>query len=252
MSFMAIFQRFALFFLISILGYLPQVAHAFTGNGIYHSALNISDSKFQLTSGTISPQSLGGNFFSDVAFNSISAPEIPAFSYNKADFKLSEFMTAEQDTVPDPRKVMRRSVVLPGWGQYTNRQFWKIPIVYGLMGGLSYYAYYAHTRYSGYRAAFYNADPANTDFRFGATPAWVDPNAPPQFYRTSRDFFRNRRDFLIVTVVFAYVLNFVDAYVYAHMRDFDVSDDLSSRITITPEPVLAEKVYPGVRFNIRF
>lgn len=160
--------------------------------------------------------------------------------------------TASQDTVPLPRNVMMQSVILPGWGQYTNRQIWKIPIVYGLMGGLSYYAYWAHTQYSGYRAAFYNSNPENDDLRFGQTPSWIDPNAPADFYRNSRDFFRNRRDFLIVTVVLSYVLNIVDAYVYAHMRDFDVSDDLSSRIQITPSSDLAAGPNIGLTFKLRF
>lgn len=134
---------------------------------------------------------------------------------------------AERDTVPNPRDVMLRSLMLPGWGQYTNGEIWKIPIVYGLIGGLGYYAYFADTRYRGYRAAFYNAFEQNTDFRFGPTPSWIPAGATTEFLRSSRDFYRNRRDFLIFTTVLAYGLNVLDAYVFAHMRDFDVSDDLS-------------------------
>jgi hypothetical protein len=185
---------------------------------------------------------------SSAQFNA-SAP----LQLNESGLRFSDTMdTAEQDTVPLPRNVMMQSVILPGWGQYTNRQVWKIPIVYGLIGGLSYYAYWAHTQYSGYRAAFYNSDPENDDFRFGQTPSWVDPNAPSDFYRNSRDFFRNRRDFLIVTVVLSYVLNIVDAYVYAHMRDFDVSDDLSSRIQISPSSDLAAGPNLGLTLKLRF
>lgn len=134
---------------------------------------------------------------------------------------------AERDTVPNPRDVMLRSLMLPGWGQYTNGEIWKIPIVYGLIGGLGYYAYFADTRYRGYRAAFYNAFEQNTDFRFGPTPSWIPEGATTEFLRSTRDFYRNRRDFLIFTTVLAYGLNVLDAYVFAHMRDFDVSDDLS-------------------------
>ncbi len=159
---------------------------------------------------------------------------------------------AVNDTVPHPRKVMIRSAILPGWGQHTNRQAWKIPIVYGLIGGLSYYAYFAHTRYEGYRAAFYNSNPDNTDFRFGPTPGWIQEGAPAQFYRTSRDFYRNRRDFLIVTVFLSYILNVVDAYVFAHMRDFDVSDDLSARIKVEPATDLVYQPNIGLTMQIRF
>lgn len=136
---------------------------------------------------------------------------------------------ASRDTVPEPRKVMLRSLMLPGWGQYTNRQIWKIPLVYGLIGGVAYYAYYADTRYEGYRAAFYNSFDENEDFRFGPTPSWISPNASTDFLRSSRNFYRNRRDFLIIATVLSYALNVLDAYIFAHMRDFDVSDDLSFR-----------------------
>lgn len=139
---------------------------------------------------------------------------------------------ADRDTVPEPRKVMLRSLMLPGWGQYTNRQIWKIPLVYGLIGGVAYYAYYADTRYEGYRAAFYNSFDENEDFRFGPTPSWINPNASTDFLRSSRNFYRNRRDFLIIATVLSYALNVLDAYIFAHMRDFDVSDDLSFKPSI--------------------
>jgi hypothetical protein len=175
------------------------------------------------------------------------------FNYNiTSGLSLGSFEEAKSDTVPLPRKVMMRSVILPGWGQYTNRQAWKIPIVYGLLGGLSYYAYFADTRYAGYRAAYYNSFEVNDDFKFGQTPGWIDPNVSQDFLRTSRDFYRNRRDFLIVTVFLAYVLNFVDAYVYAHMRDFDVSDDLSSRIEIGPSMPVATQPTLGFTFKLNF
>lgn len=248
---MALFQRFFCVTVALKLCFFISAGYASLGNFGMHQPINLEDSRFQL----IQDQQLflhGSRMVSDRLPLQVDS-KIISFNYiDGLTFGMDAFTTTERDTVPDPRSVMRRSMILPGWGQYTNRQFWKIPIVYGLIGGLSYYAYFSHTRYTGYRAAFYNAQPENTDFRFGPTPAWVDPNAPPQFYRTSRDFFRNRRDFFIVTVVFAYILNFVDAYVYAHMRDFDVSDDLSYKITITPEPVLADRPHPGLRLNIRF
>ncbi len=166
-------------------------------------------------------------------------------------FSGSQFSSTQNDTVPLPRKVMIQSLILPGWGQYTNRQAWKIPIIYGLIGGISYYSYWSHTQYQGYRAAFYNSFPENTDFRFGQTPSWIDPNASPQFLRENRNFHRNRRDFLFIAIGLAYLLNVVDAYVYAHMRDFDVSDDLGS-LHINDEPLLTGEPIIKLTYRIRF
>ena len=33
-----------------------------------------------------------------------------------------------------PGIAIKRSAMLPGWGQYTNKKYWKIPIVYAGVG----------------------------------------------------------------------------------------------------------------------
>ncbi len=137
--------------------------------------------------------------------------------------------------LPDPMDVMYRSLMIPGWGQITNKQAWKVPIVYGLLGGLAYYSIYLTKRYHDYRAAYYNLNP-NTpdDQRFGPTPSYIPVDANLESLRLDRNFLRNRRDFVYITIGIAYGLNVIDAYVFAHMRSFDVSEDLSLRTRIAP------------------
>lgn len=127
---------------------------------------------------------------------------------------------------PDPHAVLKRSLIIPGWGQITNKQAWKVPIVYGLLGGLTYYSIDLTKKYHDYRAAFYNQYTSNEDMKFGPTPAYLE-GASQSSLRSNRNFLRNRRDFIYVTIALAYMLNAVDAYVFAHLRSFDVSDDLS-------------------------
>lgn len=119
-------------------------------------------------------------------------------------------------------------MIIPGWGQITNKQVWKVPIVYGLLGGLSYYSITLTKDYHDYRAAYYNVNSDVQDLRFGATPAYL-ANTTSSSLLNQRNFLRNRRDFIYVTIALAYILNVVDAYVFAHLRPFDVSDDLSAR-----------------------
>ena len=139
-----------------------------------------------------------------------------------------------QTSFPNPKMVLHRSLLIPGWGQITNGQFWKVPIVYGLLGGLVYYSVDLTKQYHDYRAAYYNSFSDNTDFRFGPTPDYLI-GANASSLRSNRNFLRNRRDFIYVTVALAYLLNAVDAYVFAHLRSFDVSDDLSMNTRIKPE-----------------
>lgn len=167
---------------------------------------------------------LAGNSVAQQRFH-LLAPTSPVYTSNSIN---------ESETFPDPKAVMRKSLIVPGWGQITNKQTWKVPIVYGLLGGLTYYSITLTKDYHNYRAAYYNATNENQDFRFGPTPAYlVGQNSSS--IRNQRDFLRNRRDFIYVTIGLAYLLNVVDAYVYAHLRPFDVSDNLSVAPTINVE-----------------
>ena len=135
---------------------------------------------------------------------------------------------AVRDTVPRPSSVVRKSMILPGWGQVVNRQAWKVPVIYGMLAGLAYYSLLMDQNYRDYRAAFYNSHNTDGDERFGPTPSHINPNQNPDALRYSRNMYRNRRDLTLIGILLAYGLNIVDAYVFAHMKDFDVSDDLSA------------------------
>lgn len=157
-----------------------------------------------------------------------------------------------RDTVPEPRKVMYRSLMVPGWGQITNQQTWKVPIVYGVIGGVVYGVFYLDERYQGYRAAYYNSFPDNTDQKFGPTPDFINPNLTQEGLRQQRNELRNNRDLAILISMLAYALNAIDAYVFAQFRDFDVSDDLSARLLPDTEISPVGEMYPTVSIQIRF
>jgi hypothetical protein len=157
--------------------------------------------------------------------------------------------TIPAQTFPDPSDVLYKSLILPGWGQVVNKQTWKVPIVYGLLAGLTGYSIYLTKKYHDYRAAFYNInDQTPDDERFGPTPGYLQ-NGNLSSLQSNRDFFRNRRDFIYVTIALAYGLNVIDAYVFAHLRSFDVSEDLSLRTTLKPN-VLAH-TSPGFTLQVQ-
>lgn len=151
---------------------------------------------------------------------------------------------------PDPEKVMYRSMMIPGWGQVTNGQVWKVPLVYAIFAGVGYYNYRLTKHYRGFRAAYYNETRGEeTDYRFGETPDFVPLAYSAQQLKETRDNLRNQRDFSYVIMVLAYGLNVLDAYVFAHMRSFDVSDDLSANARISPG--LMDQGSPGIHVSIR-
>lgn len=173
-------------------------------------------------------------------------------SYSSYQRFVPQHTSLKQDTInsvndyPNPKRVLHQSLMIPGWGQVTNKQIWKVPIVYGLIGGLTYYSIELHSNYKDYRAAYYNLNPETPDdFKFGPTPDYIAETADLNSLRTNRNYYRNRRDFIYITVVLAYALNAIDAYVFAHLRSFDVSDDLSMNADIQPG-VLTSRVSESI------
>ena len=198
---------------------------------------------------------LGGLAFAAPLLNPVSAQhsfQTESVSYSEFRIlpgKFSEDTTAKEPKqtsgafkeVPEPKSVLYKSLMLPGWGQVINQQAWKVPIIYGAFAGLGWYSSYLTKKYHDYRAAYYNSQYPDREPKFGQTPGYINPGIPTSSLQSIRNDFRNRRDFIYVTMVLMYGLNAVDAYVFAHLRDFNVSDDLSMDMSLKPEanPFLA-------------
>lgn len=154
----------------------------------------------------------------------------------------------ERGELPKPRSVLFKSMMVPGWGQIENGQIWKVPIIYGMFVGIGFYANNLNNQYQDYRAAYYNLSQGDeTDYKFGPTPENLQGISANQL-QSNRDVLRNQRDFSFIVMGLAYGLNILDAYVYAHMRSFDVSDDLSARTIL--QPALVADGRPGLRLSV--
>ena len=146
-----------------------------------------------------------------------------------------------KDTVPtkdtiakkmhDPAKATRRSAIIPGWGQAYNRQYWKIPVVYAALGVTAGIFVYNNKWYQRTKEAYDIVINDRTDEYDQIDPKLKNLDAQSlQYYRND---FRRNRDYSVLFFLLAWGLNVVDATVYGHLKDFDVSDDLSMRINPT-------------------
>ncbi|WP_232058397.1 DUF5683 domain-containing protein [Nibribacter ruber] len=135
-----------------------------------------------------------------------------------------------------PAKAAFYSAVLPGLGQAYNKSYWKIPLIYATGGVIGYFIYDNNRKYQGFARAL----EARLDGDENTVDAYVDVygyslelpnNQGTNNLRRSRDFFRKYRDLDIILAVLAYGLNVMEAHVDAHLKGFDVSDDLSLQIT---------------------
>ena len=114
--------------------------------------------------------------------------------------------------------------MIPGAGQIYNKKYWKLPFVYGALGGLGYMAYFNQDQYTTFRDAYL----AQVDDE----PDTINPfsTLSETALLTRRDAFDKRRQQAYVFFVLGWVLNSVDAYVDAHLASFDVNEDISAHI----------------------
>ena len=64
---------------------------------------------------------------------------------------------------------------------------------------------------------------------------------PAKSLKTYKDSYRRNRDLCIIITAGLYVLQIVDAHVDAHLKDYDISDDLSMNL----EPKIDYTYIPG-------
>jgi hypothetical protein len=151
----------------------------------------------------------------------------------------------------NPRKATIRSAILPGWGQAYNKKYWKIPIVYTAIGipiGTFIYnkKWYDRTRAAARMLSASPPDTANYRQRVDEKlHIFFDrPEALPSLLNYRNEFRRNM-DYSLLFVLLFWGLNVVDATVDGHLKDFDVSDDLSLRIKPT---ILSGTTTAGISF----
>ena len=137
-----------------------------------------------------------------------------------------------------PKKAAIRSAIIPGWGQFYNKKYWKIPIIYGALGISGSVFVFNLQNYRDLRFAYkakYEAQPKSNSagqtvpgdstnyFKIKPELMPLDMNA----LRTYRDEYRRNIDYSALFFILLWGLNVVDATVDAHLKSFDVSPDLS-------------------------
>ncbi|SHI55420.1 hypothetical protein SAMN02745146_1010 [Hymenobacter daecheongensis DSM 21074] len=123
-----------------------------------------------------------------------------------------------------PAKAGLLSALLPGTGQIYNRRYWKLPLVYGAIGGTIYGEIHYQRLYKEYKTAY-----EGFLSRPRVLPSGPNKDIIPDSAVAYRGVvaYRTPRDQYYFYIGVAYALNILDAVVDAHLRDFDISDDLS-------------------------
>jgi len=164
-----------------------------------------------------------------------------------------------------PRKAWIMSALLPGLGQVYNGQWWKVPIIYGALGGLVAAAIYNDNQYTNYRNAFIDFNDYLTYKATGASDPYSGKTRWKKVYvqdatkldesgqewfrealKNKKDAFRRDRDFMYILSGGFYVLNIIDALVYAHFYNFDITEDISMGL----QPTVGYNPYSGNNYGL--
>lgn len=170
-------------------------------------------------------------------------------------------------------KTATRLAFIPGAGQIYNRDYWKAPIVYLAFGG-GLYTYYLNTiKYHDFLNAyksFYILD--KNDPLYGQRNPKLTADTPVKVrvrnllntsseYRDAtesqvirqKNYWRRNRGFAIIVTGLIYTLSIIEANVAAHLKTFDLSDDLSLNVSPKLNQPSMLTPTPGVRlvFNMK-
>jgi len=105
------------------------------------------------------------------------------------------------------------SALFPGLGQFYNESYWKLPVIAVITGYLGYSYFYNNSKFMDYRD------------KYTASQDSLNPNGQA-VYKSLREFYRNQRDQFFLYFGLFYLINLADAYVDAHLYDFNVSNKI--------------------------
>ena len=143
----------------------------------------------------------------------------------------------------DPDRAAILSAAFPGLGQIYNGHAWKLPIIYGGAILFGVWIDYNHRMYQVFR----NESIALRNFEGGRLG--IQSDRLDNFNQR----FRRDRDYAIILGCAFYLLQIADAHVSAHLKEFDVSEDITMNILpgIESTNTYAQSFGITLKFNFR-
>lgn len=153
---------------------------------------------------------------------------------------------------PNPKKALWYSLAFPGLGQIYNHSWWKAPVIYGGLGVSIWFISENNKNYKDFRIAYSESFDPNTDNLL------VKKYPNQESLRRIRDIYYKRYQLSIIATAAIYLMNGLEAYVDAHLKNFEISDDLSFQLgvlnadqNIYNTHSLTQRVFPVVRLAYR-
>ena len=126
-----------------------------------------------------------------------------------------------------PARAAFYSAIIPGLGQAYNKSYWKIPIVY-LAIGIPTYLYIENDKeLNRYRDAYKSRLDGRTDDEFYPGRQDGVPRLSTDALRRAQNLYRRNKEMAMLFAIGFYALNIIEANVDAHLKQFNVDENLS-------------------------
>ncbi|MDD4528527.1 MAG: DUF5683 domain-containing protein [Bacteroidales bacterium] len=138
--------------------------------------------------------------------------------------------------------------IIPGLGQIYNKQAWKVPIIYAAEATV---VYFAITNYKGAQKFKKEFTLRANGIELGRNPDYA--NFPDQSIYNLYYAYQKNFELSIMAGALVYVFNIVDAMVYAHLFNYDISPNLSLNLTPYCLPSITSSPTFGLsmKFNLK-
>ncbi|RYE19388.1 MAG: hypothetical protein EOP42_29135 [Sphingobacteriaceae bacterium] len=154
------------------------------------------------------------------------------------------------DSTHLPHTAIIKSLTVPGLGQIYNKQYWKLPIVYGGFGLLGYSFYVAQTNYKEFLRV--------AQLQNRGSYSQIDEqyrNVAPATIIVYKDFYHRNRDLTIIGTVAFWGIQAIDAYIAAKFQhSYTMDNNLGFKISpaIISSPAFAYSSFtPGMKLTFK-
>lgn len=134
------------------------------------------------------------------------------------------------NNVSNVKKATTLSLICPGAGQIYNKSYWRAPIVVGGLASMVYVIDWNNRGFQRFKTAYsLRADFEQNPDKYpeGVSPDEFNGRYSASYLKNLRDSYRRNRDLSLLLTAGVYIFQAVDAHVDAHLKDFDISDELS-------------------------
>lgn len=200
-------------------------------------------------------------FVAEPAADTIATPQSKLVLIEPVDTLLTK-TPVKAKFQPDPDMAVWLAAVVPGLGQIYNRQYWKLPIVYGGAMGLAYAITWNNQMYIDYRKAYLDLidpDPTTNYYlhvlKEDETSVQQNRSQRERTLKDKQETYLRNRDLSIIFTGVLYLLTLIDAYVDAQMADYDISPDLSLQVApavLPPTQAQQNDASIGLRCKLKF